>query len=118
MNSVAENRHHHFDEGSYDTNLITGALLWSDMRNISRLMTAGKNPTELRTIVIQENLLERNRSKTSLNILSYLLQRLSFSPSSLLTLLAHGDSVPSRQAAFLACLQSSRFLREFLAHVV
>ena len=70
MNSVAENRYHHFDEGSYDTNLITGALLWSDMRNISRLMTAGKNPTELRTIVIQENLLERNRSKTSLNILS------------------------------------------------
>jgi hypothetical protein len=117
-NSAAENRWHHFDEGSYDTNLITGALLWSDMKNISRLIISGKNPTELKTIVLQENILERNRSKTALNILSYLLQRLSFAPSSLLTLLAHGDSVASRQAAFLASLQSSRFLREFLADVV
>lgn len=117
-NSAAENRWHHFDEGSYDTNLITGALLWSDMRNISRLIIAGKNPTELKNIVLQENILERNRSKTALNIFSYLLQRLSYSPISLLTLLAHGDSIASRQAAFLASLQSSRFLREFLANVV
>jgi len=103
---------------SYDTNLITGALLWSDTKKLAGLILAGKSVTDLRGLALKENILERKSSKTSLNVLSYLLQRLSPAPRQLLELIASGDSVSSRQAAFLCSLQNSKFLRDFLANVV
>lgn len=103
---------------SYDTNLITGALLWADMRKLAQLVCSGKSYLEIRQLVIEANLLQRKRTKTSLNIFSYLSQRISGAPEPLVMLIANGDSIVSRQASLLASLQSSRFLREFLGNVV
>lgn len=103
---------------SYDLHLITGALLWVDMRRLAQLVCAQKSYHEIRRIVLEENLLQRRRTKTALNIFSYLMQRISRSPSELIILLASTDSVVSRQASLLASLQASRFLREFMGNVV
>lgn len=116
--SVADKTWHSFNEESYDTNLITGALLWSDMKRLASLLLDGKTSAQLRSLILRDNFLERKSSKRSLNILSYLLQRLSHSPRDLLELIALGDSVSSRQAAFICSLQNSRFLREFLSNVI
>ena len=116
--STAEKARDSFSEESYDTNLITGALLWSDMKKLAGLLLSGTTAAELRSLVLQDNFLVRKSTKRSLNLLSYLLQRLSLSTSPLLELIANGDSISSRQAAFLCSLQNSRFLREFLFNIV
>jgi hypothetical protein len=105
-------------EESYDTNLITGALLWADMRKLSQLICSGHSRVEIRLLVVEGNLLQRDRTKTSLNIFSYLSRRLFISPLCLLRLIAGGDSIISRQASLLAAMLASRFLREFFGHVV
>ena len=116
--AVALHKHDESSGECYDTNLITGALLWADMRKLSRLICSGHTPGEIRTLVVEANLLERGRPKTALNIYSYLSQRLYISPPSLVRLIADGNSIVSRQAALLAAMQPSRFLREFLGTVV
>ncbi len=116
--TLAINRYAQLGEESYDTNLITGALLWADMRKLSQLICSGHTPAEIRSLVVETNLLQRSRPKTSLNIYSYLSKRLSISPPSLIRLIADGNSIISRQAALLAAMQPSRFLREFLGTVV
>lgn len=117
-NALALDQHEQLREESYDTNLITGALLWADMRKLAQLICSGKSHSEIRSLVIDANLLQRRRNKTSLNIFSYLIQRLAASPKHLLTLIADGDSIASRQAALIASLHTSRFLREFLGTIV
>lgn len=102
----------------YDTNLITGALMWADMRRLAQLVCNGKSYPEIRQLVTEANLLQRKRTKTSLNIFSYLSQRIFDAPEHLIMLIANGDSIVSRQASLLASLRTSRFLREFLGNVV
>jgi hypothetical protein len=88
------------------------------MRTLAQLVCSGKCYPEIRGLVTEANLLQRRRTKTSLNIFSYLTQRLSCAPAHLVTLIADSDSIVSRQASLIASLQSSRFLREFLGNVV
>ena len=116
--SAAKKDWDHLNKESYDTNLITGALLWPDMKRLASLLAAGKSAAEVRGLVSQDNLLERKSTKRSLNVTSYLLQRLSLAPQLLLEIIANADSISSRQAALLVSLQNSRFLREFLTTVI
>ena len=88
------------------------------MRKLSQLLCSGHTPAEIRSLVVEANLLQRSRPKTALNIYSYLSQRLNVSPRGLLHLIADGNSIVSRQAALLAAMQPSRFLREFFGTVV
>lgn len=116
--TVALNHHKPSAMESYDTKLITAALMWADMRKLARLVCSGKSYAEIRQLVKEVNILQRKRTKTALNIFWYLSQRISGAPEHLLLLIADGDSVVSRQASLLASLQTSRFLREFLGNVV
>lgn len=117
-NLAADNQWQHCNEASYDTTLITGALLWADTKKLASLILEGTTAAELRALAIKENLFERKSKKTALNILSYLRQRLSAAPTSLLNLIAYDNSLASKQAVFIAAIQSSRFLREFISNVV
>jgi hypothetical protein len=88
------------------------------MRRLSQLICSGHTSAEIRSLVVEANLLQRSRPKTSLNIYSYLSQRLFISPLCLIRVIADSNSIVSRQAALLAAMQPSRFLREFFSTVV
>jgi Putative inner membrane protein (DUF1819) len=102
----------------YDTGVITGALLWEDSKILATLLLSNHSPDQIREAVVSHNPLLRRSKKRSLNVASYLLQRLKLCPKSLLELIAAPDSVASRQATFISALISSRFLRDFLNEVI
>jgi hypothetical protein len=102
----------------YDTGIITGSLLWSDTKVVVDLLLEQKSPPEIREAVSVHNPLLRRTKNRSLKITSYLLNRYNRCPIGLLELIANPDSNTSKQAAFLASLLFSRFLRDFMNEVV
>jgi hypothetical protein len=102
----------------YDTGIITGALLWSDTKILASLLLEGKSPADIREAVSTNNSLLRRSKKRSSNVTSYLLQRFKACPDRLLELIVRSDSDTSKQAAFVASLITSRFLRDFMNEVV
>jgi hypothetical protein len=107
----------HFSE-RYDTGIITGALLWSDTKILAALLLEGRSPADIREAVSANNSLLRRSKKRSSNVTSYLLQRFKACPDRLLELIVRSDSDTSKQAAFVASLITSRFLRDFMNEVV
>ena len=105
-------------EDRYDTGIITGALLWEDSKVLTTLLISNRTPSEIRDTIVTNNCLLRRSKKRSLNIASYLLQRLKLCPRSLLEIIASPDSIASRQATFISALISSRFLRDFMHEVI
>lgn len=105
-------------QAMYDSNILTGALLWEDSRVICELLLQGHTPEAIRQEVVTSNALLRRSKKTALNITSYLLWRFRETPESLLSLVAHSDSVTSKQAVFISSILASRFLRDFMDEVV
>ena len=105
-------------QGPYGTGIITGALLWEDSKILAELLLSDHTHAQIRETVVSNNTLLRKSKKRSLNVASYLLQRLSSCPRPLLTMIAYADSISSRQASFVAALISSNFLRDFMNEVV
>lgn len=102
----------------FDSGIITGALLWEDSKVISALLLNGHTPAVIRAEVASNNSLLRHSKKRALNIASYLLQRFKTTPHKLIALINHSDSNTSKQAAFIASVLASRFLRDFMNEVV
>ena len=102
----------------FDSGIITGALLWEDSKVISGLLVSGQSPATIRAEVATNNSLLRHSEKRALNVASYLLQRFKTSPHKLIALISHSDSTTSKQAAFIASVLASRFLRDFMNEVV
>ncbi len=102
----------------FDSGIITGALLWEDSKVISTLLLNGHTPAAIRAEVASNNTLLRHSKKRALNIASYLLQRFKATPHNILSLITHSDSTTSKQAAFIASILASRFLRDFMNEVV
>ena len=107
----------HFSE-RYDTGIITGALLWSDTKILAALLLEGRSPADIREAVSANNSLLRQTKNRGSKITSYLLNRFKHCPKGLLELIVRSDSDTSKQAAFVATLITSRFLRDFMNEVV
>lgn len=102
----------------YDTSLLTGALLWHETKLVAVELVNGKTMKQIGDLVVSENLFLRSTAKTSSNIFSFIKRRLIACPEPLIRLISSSDMELSKQATFVAIVNSSRFVCEFLDEVV
>jgi hypothetical protein len=102
----------------YNAEIVAGALMVSESRQIARLLLDGAADTELKKLLVEDNILQKRSPATALRQAALIKKRLRLVNGDLLGVIADGSRELATQALLAAAIKHNKLLGDFMLRVV
>jgi hypothetical protein len=102
----------------YNAEIVAGALMLSESRQIARRLLEGVTDSELKKLLVEDNILQKRSPSTALRQAALIKKRLQLVNSELLRVIADGTREVATQALLAAAIKHNKLLGDFMLRVV
>ena len=102
----------------YNAEIVAGALMISESRQIARRLLEGVTDSELKKLLVEDNILQKRSPSTALRQAALIKKRLKLVNGELLGVIADGTREVSTQALLAAAIKHNKLLGDFMLRVV
>ena len=102
----------------YNAEIVAGALMLAESRQIARRLLEGVTDSELKKLLIEENILQKRSPSTALRQAALIKKRLQLVNGELLSVIADGTREVATQALLAAAVKHNKLLGDFMLRVV
>ena len=102
----------------YNAEIVAGALMLTESRQIARRLLDGVTDSELKKLLVEDNILQKRSPATSLRQAALIKKRLQLVNGELLGVIADGTREVATQALLAAAIKHNKLLGDFMLRVV
>ena len=102
----------------YNAEIVAGALMLAESRQIALRLLEGVTDSELKRLLVEENILQKRSPSTALRQAALIKKRLQLVNADLLVVIANGTREVATQALLAAAIKHKRLLGDFMLRVV
>jgi hypothetical protein len=102
----------------YNAEIVAGALMLAESRQIARRLLEGVTDSELKKLLVEENILQKRSPSTALRQAALIKKRLQLVNGELLSVIADGTREVATQALLAAAIKHNKLLGDFMLRVV
>jgi hypothetical protein len=108
----------HLTSQRYNAEIVAGALMISESRQIARRLLDGVTDLELKKLLVEDNILQKRIPSTALRQAALIKKRLQLVNKELLGVIADGTRDVATQALLAAAIKHNKLLGDFMLRVV
>jgi Putative inner membrane protein (DUF1819) len=102
----------------YNAEIVAGALMLAESRQIARRLLDGVTDSELKKLLVKDNILQKRSPSTALRQAALIKKRLQLVNGELLRVIADGTREVATQALLAAAIKHNKLLGDFMLRVV
>lgn len=102
----------------YNAEIVAGALMLAESRQIASRLLEGVTDSELKKLLVEDNILQKRSPSTALRQAALIKKRLQLVNSELLRVIADGTREVATQALLAAAIKHNKLLGDFMLRVV
>jgi Putative inner membrane protein (DUF1819) len=102
----------------YNAEIVAGALMLAESRQIARRLLDGVTDSELKKLLVEDNILQKRSPSTALRQAALIKKRLQLVNGELLRVIADGTREVATQALLAAAIKHNKLLGDFMLRVV
>lgn len=102
----------------YNAEIVAGALMLSESRQIAHRLLEGVTDSELKRLLVEDNILQKRSPSTALRQAALIKKRLRLVTGELLRVIADGTREVATQALLAAAIKHNKLLGDFMLRVV
>lgn len=102
----------------YNAEIVAGALMISESRQIARRLLDGVTDLELKKLLVEDNILQKRSPSTALRQAALIKKRLQLINEELLGVIADGTRDVATQALLAAAIKHNKLLGDFMLRVI
>ncbi|MGB9180978.1 MAG: DUF1819 family protein [Pyrinomonadaceae bacterium] len=102
----------------YNAEIVAGALMISESRQIARQLLDGVTNSELKKLLVEDNILQKRSPSTALRQAALIKKRLQLVNGELLGIIANGTREVATQSLLATAIKHNKLLGDFMLRVV
>jgi hypothetical protein len=102
----------------YNAEIVAGALMLAESRQIARRLLDGVTDSELKKLLVEDNILQKRSPSTALRQAALIKKRLQLVNGELLGVISDGTREVATQALLAAAIKHNKLLGDFMLRVV